>query len=108
MKQGTKTLLWSLVSAAIGLTLGAFLYAQTVERANVVASACVAVTQAVDKGWVTREQVRDWGNATGQVLQRDYGWIAKKLRISDEAAQAASADSLCSQFLLGVHSAGTP
>jgi hypothetical protein len=40
---------------------------------------------------------------TGSTLKRDHRAVADKLSISDHSAREASPQSMCSQFLLGVH-----
>ena len=105
MKQSNKTLIFCLLSLVVGLALGALMYAQTMARANVIAGACTIVNQAVEKGMLQPEQVRPLGAAVGAELQRHYGSVASKMAVPQGSAEHASAQSMCSQFLVGVQEA---
>lgn len=105
MKQGTKTLLFCLLSVVVGIAIGAYAYAQTMARANVIASACTIINQAVAKGMLQPEQVRALGAAVGGELQRHYGSVASKMAVPQGSAEHASAQSSCSQFLVGAQEA---
>lgn len=105
MRQSTKTLIFCLLSLVIGTAIGAYAYAQTMARANVIASACTIVNQAVEKGMLQPEQVRVLGTAVGSELHRYYGGVANKMAVPQGSAQHASPESMCSQFLVGVQAA---
>ena len=105
MKQGTKTFIFCLLAVVVGIGIGAYGYAQTMARANVIASACTIINQAVDKGMLQPEQVRPLGAAVGVELQRSYGSVASKMAVPQGSAENASPQSMCSQFLVGAQEA---
>lgn len=93
----------ALLTALLGLAGGYFFYAHTMARYDAVSSVCVAMQEAVRLQMLAPEQVRQLGMATGSTLKRNYSTVADKLSISDHSAREASPQSMCSQFLLGVH-----
>ena len=52
---------------------------------------------------LTPQQVRSLGVLSGSTLKRHYSSVASKLSIAPESVANASAQSVCSQFLVGVH-----
>ena len=102
---GTKVFLIALIAALIGFGGGYFFYSSTVARYDTMSSVCVAMQEAVSNKMLTPEQVKDLGVVTGSALKRQYSSVAQKLNIPDEGARNASPDSICSQFLVGVHAA---
>ena len=93
----------ALLTCLLGFAGGFFFYANTMARADVVTSVCVAMQEAVRYQMLTPQQVRQLGMMSGTELKRNYSSIASKLRISDQSAAAASEASVCSQYLVGVH-----
>lgn len=98
-----KVALLALVTCLLGFIGGFFFYGNTMARADVVSGMCVAMQEAVRYQILKPEEVRQLGMMTGTELKRNYASVASKLSISNESAQAASPDSVCSQFLVGVH-----
>lgn len=104
MRKGTVFLI-AAITALLGLAGGYFLYANTVARFDAVSSVCVTLQEAVNQQLLTIEQVRDIGTAAGSTLKSQYSSVAEKLRIPEQGAANASEQSVCSQFLAGVHAA---
>lgn len=98
-----KVLVVALITALLGFAGGYFFYANTMARYDAMSSVCVAMQEAVHKQMLAPEQVRALGVATGSTLKRQYSSVASKLSMSKESVQHASPDSVCSQFLVGVH-----
>lgn len=101
-----KVFLIALITALIGFAGGYFFYANTVARYDAMSSVCVAMQEAVRNQMLTTEQVRALGMATGVTLHREYSSVASKLTIPKEGVEHASSESVCSQFLVGVHQSG--
>lgn len=93
----------AILTAILGFGGGYFFYANTVARYDAISSVCVAMQQAVDNQMLTTTQVHTLGMLTGSALKRQYSAVADKLSIPPEGARNASAQSICSQFLVGVH-----
>lgn len=100
-----KVALIAAITALLGFVGGYLFYANTMARYDTMTSVCVAMQEAVRNKMLTPEQVRDLGMATGSVLKRNHGAVASKLSIPPNAVRDASPDSMCSQFLVGVHQA---
>lgn len=101
----TRVFLIALITALLGFAGGYFFYANTVARYDATSSVCVAMQEAVNNQMLTPEQVRDLGVVTGSTLKRQYSAVASKLSIPAESVRNASPNSMCSQFLIGVHAA---
>ena len=93
----------ALLTAVIGFVAGYFFYANTVARYDAMSSVCVAMQEAVKNNMLTTEQERSLGMATGSTLKRDYIGVIDKLSIPKNSAANASEQSVCSQFLVGIH-----
>lgn len=100
-----KVFIIALITATLGFGGGYFFYANTVARYATISSVCVAMQEAVKNGMLTTQQVHSLGIATGSTLKRSYTAVADKLSIPKESVANASQQSLCSQFLIGVHQA---
>jgi len=98
-----KACLMAFIAALIGFGGGYFFYANTVARYAAISSVCVAMQEAVRNQMLTPQEVRSLGIVTGSTLKRQYSAVADKLSIPKEGVQGASPDSVCSQFLMGVH-----
>lgn len=99
----TQAALIAALTALLSFAGGYFFYAHTMARYDAVSSVCVAMQEAVRLQMLAPEQVRQLGMVTGSTLKRDHRAVADKLSISDHSAREASPQSMCSQFLLGVH-----
>ena len=95
--------LLAFITCLLGFAGGFLFYAHTMARADVVTGVCVAMQEAVRYQMLTPQEVRQLGMISGTELKRSYGSVASKLRISDQSAMEASSDSVCSQYLVGVH-----
>lgn len=104
MKKG-QIALFLLIGAAIGFIAGYFAYSQLTARYIAASTACVIVNQAVEKQLLTTEQVKELGSYTGTEFKKNYKSVASKLALSKEQVDAASPNSNCSQFLVGVNQA---
>lgn len=93
----------ALITALIGFAGGYFFYANTVARYDATSSVCVAMQEAVKAQMLTPQQVRSLGVLSGSTLKRNYNSVANKLSIAPESVAKASSESVCSQFLVGVH-----
>lgn len=102
MRKG-KVFLIGVITALLGFAGGYLFYANTMARYDAVSSVCVAMQEAVRNQMLTPEQVRMLGVVTGSTLKRQYSSVASKLSIAKESVPQASPDSMCSQFLVGVH-----
>ena len=98
-----KVVLIALLTALLGFAGGFVFYSHTMARADAVTSVCVAMQEAVRYQIMSTEEVRQLGMMTGTALKRNYSSVAGKFSMSDHSAQAASPDSVCSQFLVGIH-----
>lgn len=98
-----KVFLIGLITALLGFGGGYFFYANTVARYDVISSVCVAMQEAVRNQMLTPQEVRALGVVTGSTLKRQYSSVADKLSIPKESVATASPDSMCSQYLIGVH-----
>ena len=98
-----KVALVALITALLGFGGGYFFYANTVARYDAMSSVCVAMQEAVRNNMLTVQEVRTLGVVTGSTLKRQYSSVADKLSIPKEGVQNASEQSICSQFLVGVH-----
>lgn len=98
-----KVFLIGLITALLGFAGGYFFYANTVARYDAMSSVCVAMQEAVRNQMLTPQEVRALGVVTGSTLKRQYSSVASKLSMPKEGVQNASPDSMCSQFLVGVH-----
>lgn len=98
-----KVFLVALLTALLGFGGGYLFYANTVARYDATSSVCVAMQEAVRSGMLTPQEVRSLGVLTGSTLKRQYQAVASKLSIAKESVHNASAESMCSQFLVGVH-----
>lgn len=99
----SKVSLVALITALLGFAGGYFFYASTMARYDAMSSVCVAMQEAVRNNMLTPQQVRALGVVTGSTLKRQYSAVASKLSMPKEGVQNASPDSMCSQFLVGVH-----
>ena len=102
MHQG-KVFLVALTTALLGFAGGYLFYANTVARYDATSSVCVAMQEATRSGMLSPQEVRSLGVLTGSTLKRQYSAVARKLSIPKESVQNAAPDSMCSQFLIGVH-----
>lgn len=100
-----KICLIALIAVLIGFAGGYFFYANTVARYDAMSSVCVAMQEAVKNQMLTPEQVRALGSATGTTLKHSYSSVADKLSLPQGSVDKASEQSICSQFLVGVHQA---
>lgn len=98
-----KVFLVALITALLGFAGGYLFYANTVARYDATSSVCVAMQEAVRNQMLSTEQVRALGVVTGSTLKRQYSSVVGKLSIPKESVQNASPNSVCSQFLVGVH-----
>lgn len=98
-----KVFLVALITAVLGFAGGYFFYANTVARYDAISSVCVAMQEAVRSNMLTPQEVRSLGVLSGSTLKRQYSAVASKLSIPKESVATASPDSMCSQFLVGVH-----
>lgn len=98
-----KIFLVAAITALLGFIGGYLFYANTVARYDAMSSVCVAMQEAVRNRMLTPEQVRALGVVTGSTLKRQYSSVASKLSMPKEGVNTASPDSMCSQFLVGVH-----
>ena len=90
-------------TAILGFAGGYLFYANTVARYDATSSVCVAMQEATRSGMLSPQEVRSLGVLTGSTLKRQYSAVARKLSIPKESVQNAAPDSMCSQFLIGVH-----
>lgn len=98
-----KVFLVGLITAVLGFAGGYLFYANTVARYDTMSSVCVAMQEAVRNNMLTVQEVRTLGVVTGSTLKRQYSSVVGKLSIPKEGVQKASPESVCSQFLVGVH-----
>ncbi|MDO4592346.1 MAG: hypothetical protein Q4B46_06010 [Comamonadaceae bacterium] len=98
-----KVFVIALLTALLGFGGGYFFYANTVARYDATSSVCVAMQEAVRNQMLTPQQVRTLGVVTGSTLKRNYSSVADKLSIPKESVKNVSEQSICSQFLVGVH-----
>lgn len=98
-----KVFLVALITALLGFAGGYFFYANTVARYDAISSVCVAMQEAVRNNMLTPQEVRSLGILSGSTLKRQYSAVADKLSIPKESVATASPDSMCSQYLIGVH-----
>lgn len=98
-----KVFLVGLITTVLGFAGGYLFYANTVARYDAMSSVCVAMQEAVRNNMLSVQEVRTLGVVTGSTLKRQYSAVASKLSIPKEGVQKASPDSVCSQFLVGVH-----
>ncbi|MFC6051487.1 hypothetical protein A6M14_06010 [Acinetobacter sp. Ac_877] len=104
MKKSQAALL-IVISLAIGSIAGYVSYSQLTARYVAATTACTIITQAVDNKLLTAEQVKELGTLTGQELNKSYASVASKLALTKAQVDAASPDSTCSQFLVGINQA---
>lgn len=95
-----KTIFIVIVSLVIGAILGYIINSQTVAKYNAINATCTTLNVAVDNNMLTPQQVRELGQLTKQKLA-DSG-TAKNFQINQEQIQAASSDSNCSQYMVGM------
>lgn len=93
----------ALITALMGFAGGYFFYANTVARYDTMSSVCVAMQEAVKTGMLSPQQVHSLGIVSGSTLKRSYSSVADKLTIPKESVRNVSEQSICSQFLVGVH-----
>ena len=98
-----KVFLVALITALLGFAGGYLFYANTVARYDAMSSVCVAMQEAVRNQLLSTQEVRALGVVTGSTLKRQYSSVASKLSIPKESVQNAAEQSVCSQFLIGVH-----
>ncbi|MDX8252416.1 hypothetical protein [Acinetobacter pittii] len=94
-----------IIGLIIGGVLGALGYSKTAARYDAMTTACVMVNQAVEHGLLQPEQVKEFGELTGQSLKKDYESVASKFKFSEKQLGNASEGSHCSQFIVGVNAA---
>ena len=95
-----KTILWVVISLIIGAIIGYMINTQTGARYNAINATCSTLNVAVENKMLTPEQVRELGRLTRQHLG-DSG-TARMFQINEEQIQAASPNSNCSQYMVGM------
>lgn len=104
MKKGQIALVL-IIGLALGSIAGYITYSQLTARYIAASTACVIVNQAVEKQLLTAEQVKELGSYAGTEFKKSYESVASKLALSQEQIDAASPESNCSQFLVGINQA---
>lgn len=99
----TKVTVIAFLTALLGFVGGYLFYAHTVARYDATSSVCVALQEAVKAQLLSPQQVRELGILSGSTLKRQYSSVADKLSIPKESVSNAASQSVCSQFLVGVH-----
>lgn len=93
----------AVATTVLGFVGGYLFYAHTVARYDAISSVCVAMQEAVEHELLTPAEVKTLGSWTGSVLKQQYRSVADKLSLPQQGVRDASPDSMCSQFLVGVH-----
>lgn len=104
MKKGQIALVL-IIGLAIGSIAGYVAYSQLTARFVAVTTACTITNTAIENKLLTAEQVKELGRLTGQEMNKSYASVASKFALSKEQVAAASAESNCSQFLVGINEA---
>ena len=94
-----------IIGLAIGAVAGYVAYSQLTARYVATSTACVMMNQAVENKILTTEQVKELGVLTGKELKKNYESVADKFSLPKENLDAASPESNCSQFIVGVNQA---
>ncbi len=92
-----------IIGLIVGGVIGALGYSKTAARYDAMTTACVMVNQAVEHGILKPEQVKEFGELTGQSLKQNYDSVASKFKFSEKQLGNASEGSHCSQFIVGVN-----
>lgn len=95
-----KVVLLILVSLVVGTIIGYILHSQTVARYNAINATCTTLNIAVENKMLSPEQVRELGQLTKQKLG-DSG-ATQMFHINQNQIQAASPNSNCSQYMVGM------
>lgn len=96
----SKTILLVVVSLVVGAILGYILNTQTAARYNAINATCTTLNVAVENKMLTPEQVKQLGQLTKQQLGESG--TAQMFHINEKQRQAASPNSNCSQYMLGM------
>ena len=104
MKKGQIALIF-IIGLALGSIAGYIAYSQLTARYVATTTACTIVNEAVNHKLLTTDQVKELGHLAGQEMNKNYASVASKFALTKEQVEAASPESNCSQFLIGVNEA---
>lgn len=94
-----------IIGLAIGSIIGYVAYSQLTARFIATTTACTIVNEAVNNKLLTTEQVKELGQLAGQEMNKNYASVASKFALTKDQVNAASPESNCSQFLIGINAA---
>jgi len=90
------------ISLLVGGIIGWLINSATVGKYNVINATCSVINTAVDNKLLAQDQIRALGQASQKYLLNSAAGDA--FQLDEQQIQAASSDSNCSQFMVGMSS----